>query len=80
MMLVKQLKEMLEMFPDEAVLLIDGNENGACIASVEERWDLDDPLPTVNLKLNDGWSVTKDSVVDGMVSDLQKYLDRSRNC
>lgn len=85
-MQVRHLKEMLERFPDNAELLIDGNTNGAYIAAVEESWSLDDPVPFVNLKLNEGWSVTKDEVVDGMVSDLRQRiktldgLDRSRDC
>ena len=75
MILLKHLKEMLAQFPDDAILTIDGNTNGGDIVSAEMTWELGEP-PVVNLKLAEGWSVTLDSVIDGMFQSL----DRSRDC
>ena len=76
MILLKHLKEMLAQFPDDAILTIDGNTNGGDIVSAEMTWELGEPRPVVDLKLADGWSVTLDSVIDGMFQSL----DRSRDC
>ena len=76
MILLKHLKEMLALFPDDALITLDGNTNGGDIVSAEMTWELGEPRPVVDLKLAEGWSVTLDSVIDGMFQSL----DRSRDC
>lgn len=75
MILLKQLKELLDGFPDNAILTIDGNTNGGDIASAEMTWELGESRPVVNLKLADGWSVTKDSVTDDMFRQMRKAVE-----
>lgn len=79
MILLKHLKEMLEQFPDDAILTLDGNTNGGDIVSAEMTWELGEP-PVVNLKLAEGWSVTLDSVTDEMVRQMRNIFDADQPC
>lgn len=80
MILLKQLKELLAQFPDDAIITLDGNTNGGDIVSAEMTWELGDPRPVVNLKLADGWSVTLDSVTDEMVRQMRNAFDADQPC
>ena len=64
MMTVGVLKQILEAIPESLPILIDGNWNGVEIESVtvhieDSAW--------VDLRLNEGWSVTKDSVIESLI-------------
>lgn len=68
MMLAKDLKEMLKMIPDNAVVTINGNYN-VDIESVSVEFT---DNVTANLKLSEGFSITCDKVIDRIFADLKR--------
>lgn len=60
MITVKQLKDLLEMVPDDALLVI--NDNYHCSIVPEISYSTLDQMARV--KLSPGFSITKDSVLD----------------
>lgn len=64
----KELKRMVSLIPDNAVVTINGNYN-VDITQVKMETDMDGLL--VDLLLTPGYSITKDSVMQEMFKDLQ---------
>lgn len=64
----KDLKRMVELIPDNAVVIINGNYN-VDIAQLKMETDQDGVL--ADLLLTPGYSITKDSVMQEMFKDLQ---------
>lgn len=68
MMLMKDLKWMLSTVPDEALVTIDGNYN----VNIEKiHYEVGSDC-VCDLRLTEGYSVTKDSIIKGMFDCLRR--------
>lgn len=65
----KDLKRMVSLIPDNAVVTINGNYNVDIIQVRVETTDVDGLL--ADLRLTPGYSITKDSVMEEMFKDLR---------
>ena len=63
----KDLKRMVEVIPDNAIVLVNGNQN----VSVESVDVSTYPWLNVSINLTPGYSITKDSVMQEMFKDIQ---------
>lgn len=63
----KDLKRMVEVIPDNAIVLVNGNQN-VSVESVDVSMY---PWLNVSINLTPGYSITKDSVMQEMFKDLQ---------
>lgn len=72
MMRMKDLKWMLNGIPDEAVVTIDGNYN-VDIVSISAETMFDGIL--CDLKLSQGFSITKDSILDSFMAELKRAYE-----
>ena len=71
MILMKDLKRMLDILPDNSVVTINGNYN-VDIVSVFAETTFDGIR--CDLKLTPGYSITKDSVMDAMFGQLKERI------
>lgn len=74
----KDLKRMVDMIPDDAVVTMNGNYN-CCVEGVTV--ESADPFGWMHadLKLTEGFSITKDSVMEEMFGQLcsgRQFLDK----
>lgn len=72
MMKAKDLKRLIGAIPDNAVIMIDGKYD------VEITGFDVDPMrgyDIFNLTLTEGWSITKDAILDGMFTQLRGLTD-----
>ncbi len=63
----KDLKRMVEVIPDNAIVLVNGNQN-VSVNSVDVSTY---PWLNVSINITPGYSITKDSVMQEMFKDLQ---------
>ena len=64
----KDLKRMLSIIPDDAVVTVNGNYN---VDIVQVKMETDFQGIQVDLMLTPGYSITKDSVMQEMFKGLQ---------
>lgn len=64
----KDLKRMLSLIPDDAVVTVNGNYN---VDIVQVKMETDFQGLQADLMLTPGYSITKDSVMTEMFKDLQ---------
>lgn len=70
MMSGKDLKRMVSMIPDNAVVTVNGNYYvDITNINVEAGMDI-----RADLRLTEGYSITKDSVLDGMFESLKEKI------
>ena len=69
----KELKRMLSLIPDRAVVTINGNPNVDIVEVEGETTPFD---YHVNLKLTSGFSIVKDSFVDELYSELKGAYEK----
>lgn len=70
MMLLKDLRRMLDVLPDNTLVIINGNYD-CNIESIKAETDFDGII--CDLRLTDGWSITKDSVLSEMFTALKAH-------
>lgn len=75
MILGKDLKAYVALIPDDAVVFIDDNQN----VSIERVSVSSDPFLNANLELTQGYSITKDSVIDEMFGRLKSHMEGLAN-
>ena len=67
----KYLKQLVEMIPDDAGVIVNGNWNvsveGVSVETTIDGW-------IASLRLTEGFSVTYDKVMDEMFNDMFKQL------
>ena len=64
----EELKRYVNVIPDNAVVMLDGNPDVDIIGIKAET---DDGRWVVNLQITEGFSVTKDSIIKGMFDCLR---------
>lgn len=64
----EELKRYVNIIPDKAVVMLDGNPDADIIGIKAET---DDGRWVVNLQITEGFSVTKDSIIQGMFDCLR---------
>ena len=65
----EELKRYVNVIPDNAVVMLDGNPDADIIGIKAET---DDGGWVVNLQITEGFSVTKDSIIKGMFDYLRR--------
>ena len=68
------LKYFLSFIPDDAVIVIDNNYD---VQITEMEHSTDNPY-VYNLKLSEGWSITKDEVLNSMFEELRRIATASK--
>ena len=71
---VSDLKYFLSFMPDDAVIVIDNNYD---VQITEMEHSTDNPY-VYNLKLSEGWSITKDEVLNSMIEELRRIATASK--
>ena len=71
---VSDLKYFLSFMPDDAVIVIDNNYD---VQITEMEHSTDNPY-VYNLKLSEGWSITKDEVLNSMFEELRRIATASK--
>ena len=71
---VSDLKYFLSFMPDDAVIVIDNNYD---VQITEMEHSTDNPY-VYNLKLSEGWSITKDDVLNSMFEELRCIATASK--
>ena len=64
----KELKRFINVIPDSALIMLDGNPDADIIGIKAET---DDGRWVVNLQITEGFSVTKDSIIKSMFECLK---------
>ena len=71
---VSDLRYFLSFMPDDAVIVIDNNYD---VQITEMEHSTDNPY-VYNLKLSEGWSITKDEVLNSMFEELRRIATASK--
>ena len=67
----KDLKRMVEVIPDDAIVLVGNNQHVGVESVTVSTW----PWLNANLELTPGFSITKDSVLEEMFKQKTSFPD-----
>lgn len=75
MMSAIELKRLVSLIPDDAVVTIGGNPRVE-ITSVNISYDCD--IVSARLDITPGWSITNDKILDDLMKEARAIISRSR--
>ncbi len=75
MMSAIELKRLVSLIPDDAVVTIGGNPRVE-ITAVNVSYDCD--IVSARLDITPGWSITNDKILDDLMKEARAIISRSR--